>query len=109
MIWLARILVGWYTQVRSVDVLQATGSLLLQSLLCCLAVLYSCLNLSLNGKSLCCESSVSGLLRWPVHYVNSKRYTVTIKMAKDGRPSGDRSGSGFEMYFRLCGMRRSPS
>ena len=86
-----------YTRERSVDVLHASGSLLLQIILFCLAVLYSRLDFRLNGKSLCRESSFSGLFRRPVHSVNREWYTVTvyITMAADAPPRGDHSGVRF--------------
>ena len=80
-----------YTRERSVDVLQATGSLLLRIFLCCLALLYLCLDFSSNGKLLCYKRSFSGSLRRPIHSVNCNRYTVTVSstMAEGGRPSDD--------------------
>ena len=73
-------------------------------------MLYSRLDLGLNGKSLCCESSFSGLFQH-VHSVNREQYTVTvyITMAADGRPVVTIVGSGFETYSSPHGTHRSPS
>ena len=85
-----------YTRERSIDVLQATGSLLL-IILCCFTLLFYRLDLRANGESLYCESSFSGLPSRLVRPVNSGHYTVTvyITMAEGGRPSSDHSGVRF--------------
>ena len=80
----------------SVDVLQATGSLLLHILfvLCCVAVLFYRLDFCANGESLYCETSFSVSPSQLVCYVNSGHSTVNVHvmMAEGDRPSGDRSG-----------------
>ena len=57
-----------YTRQGSVEVLQVTGSLLLQILLCCLIV-YVRLCLSFEGKQTCCKNSWPGSLHLLVHSV----------------------------------------
>ena len=77
-----------YIRERSVDVLQATGSVLLHILLCCFALLFYCL------ESLYCENSFSASPSRLVRSVNSGHYTVTVHgtMAEGGWPSGNHSG-----------------
>ena len=91
-----------YTRQGSVEVLQVTGSLFLQILLCCLIVVYVCL--CFEGKQTCCDSSLPGSLRQLVHSEGSIRCTVTVYissgmmasgMDRGGRPRIDRSGSSF--------------
>ena len=65
-----------YTRQGSVEVLQVTGSLLLQILLCCLVVVYVCL--CFEGKQTCCRKALPGSLRRLVHSVWSRRCTVTV-------------------------------
>ena len=62
-----------YIQQGSIEVLQVTGSLLLQFLLCYLIVVYVCLCLSFEGKQTLPES-----LRRLVHSIGNRRCTVTV-------------------------------
>ena len=84
-----------YTREISVDVLQATGSMVSQIILCCFALLFYWLDIRANGESLSClfSGSPSRLVR-PVH---CGHYTVTayIMMAEGGRRSSDHSGVRF--------------
>ena len=75
-----------YTRERSVDVLQVTGSLLLQIILCCFAALFYSLYLRTNGESLYCEISFIGSPSRHVRPANSGHYAVTvyITMAEGG-------------------------
>ena len=61
-----------YTQQGSVEVLQVTGSLLHQILLCCLMVVHFRLCLSFEGKQTCCEKSLPGSLHRLVNYVGNR-------------------------------------
>ena len=93
-----------YTQRKSVEVPQVTGSLLLRIIFCCLIVLYYRWYLDLEGNPSCCEELLSGSLHRLVHSVKSRLCTVTVSITSaamatgndgDGRPKSDRSGVRF--------------
>ena len=99
-----------YTRQGSVEVMQVTGSLLLQIILCCLIVAYVCLCLSFEGKQMCCDSLLPGSLRRLVHSEGSIPCTVTVYItsgamvsgkARGGRPRNDRSAVSFHNELQI--------
>ena len=76
----------WVHSARISQSLQVTGSLILQIILCCLIVVYVCL--SFKGKQTCCDRSLPGSLRRPVHFEGSIRCTVTVYIASGVIASG---------------------